>query len=251
MKRTSAWLLALTTSAFFALAVLPAGCSGSTLAAPPSTTEPDPDAGATGIDDAAVVETDGSIGRADSSTPPGGDAAPPVFADGTPTRVACTSALGSGLSPAHGRLDGTLVSIVPASGSQCPSDSSHLHLQVRMKGASYDIAVNLDGFEGEIDAPLPGVPFSEGWHPMDLDYVADLGLHSSDLTVTTPQAIRSRVVTQLTNANHISVFGTGYPGSDGAHLIHRKATAHDGALVINPLAGKAHVIAFRFVTDTF
>jgi hypothetical protein len=251
MKRTSAWLLALGTSAFFALAVLPAGCSGSTLASPPSTTDPasDLDAGS-GPDDAAV-DTDGSTARTDSSTPPGADAAPPVFADGTPTRVACTSSLGNGLSPAHGRLDGTLVSIVPASGSQCPSDPAHLHLQVRMNGANYDIAVNLDGFEGEIDAPLPGVPFSEGWHPMDLDYVADFGLHSSAINLTTPQAIRPHVVSQLTNANHISVFGTGYPGSDGAHLIHRKTTAHDGALVINPLGAKAHVIAFRFATDTF
>jgi hypothetical protein len=250
MKRTSAWLLALTTSAFFALAVLPAGCSGSTLAAPPSGTDPAADVDAAGTtDDGAAADPDSS--STDAGTPRGTDAAPPVFSDGTPTRLACTSALGNGLSPTHGRLDGTLVSIVPATGSQCPSDPQHLHLQVRMNGSNYDIAVNLDGFEGEIDAPLPGVPFSEGWHPMDLDYVKDFGLHSTSLDLTTPQAIRPRVVSQLTNANHISVFGTGYPGSDGAHLIHRKTTAHDGALVINPLAGKAHVIAFRFVTDTF
>ena len=50
---------------------------------------------------------------------------------------------------------------------------------------------------------------------------------------------------------HRSVFGFGYPGSDGAHLIHRVSASHDGALVINPLAAKAHVIAFRFATDTF
>ena len=63
-----------------------------------------------------------------------------------------------------------------------------------MNGANYDIAVNLDGFEGEIDAPLPGIPFAEGWHPMNLDYPTDLGLHSDALTVTTPAMIRARVI---------------------------------------------------------
>ena len=247
MKTTSKWLFALTASALLALGIAPSGCSASTLATPVEAgpgTNPDgttdTDAGDT---DGGTVATDGDIATT--------DAAAPAFDDGTPTRVACTSTLGMGLSPDHGRLDGTLVSIVPEKGARCPSDLAHLHLQVRMNGANYDIAVNLDGFEGEIDAPLPGIPFAEGWHPMNLDYAQNLGLHSTALNVTTPATIRARVVAQLTNANHISVFGTGYPGSDGAHLIHRKATARDGALVINPLAAKAHVIAFRFATDTF
>jgi hypothetical protein len=224
-------------------------CSGGTLAAPaagtdPATTPPD---GTTDTDAGAGATDGGSSGTVGSPD----TGAPPTFSDGTPTRTTCSSTLGSGLSPDHGRLDGTLVSIVPATGARCSSDPDHLHLQVKMNGANYDIAVNLDGFEGEIDAPLPGVAFAEGWHPMDLDYAKDLGLHSSALNVTTPATIRAHVIDQLANANHISVFGTGYPGSDGAHLIHRKQTAHDGALVINPLAAKAHVIAFRFATDTF
>jgi hypothetical protein len=221
-------------------------CNGSTLASPPVGTDPPgrPD----GTTDTDGGDTDGG-GTTDGSAQD--DSAAPAFSDGTPTRTACSDTLGMGLSPEHGRLDGTLVSIVPATGAHCPSDPDHLHLQVLMNGANYDIAINLDGLEGEIDAPLPGIPFAEGWHPMDLDYPTDLGLHSDALTVTTPAMIRARVEAQLVNANHISVFGTGYPGSDGAHLIHRKATAHDGALVINPLGAKAHVIAFRFSTDTF
>ena len=91
-----------------------------------------------------------------------------------------------------------------------------------MSGAVYDIAVNLDGLEGETDAALPGIPFAEGWHPMDLDYVKDLGLHSTAITLTSPGPIRDRVVTALAKANHISIFGTGYPGSDGAHIVHYK-----------------------------
>lgn len=231
----------------FSLLLLVA-CGGSSLAGPPTGADPatNPD-GTVATTDAGATEDGGTSGDGSLQD----DGSSPTFSDGTPTRTTCSDTLGSGLSPEHGRLDGTLVSIVPATGAHCPSDPDHLHLQIRMNGANYDIAVNLDGFEGEIDAPLPGTPFAEGWHVMNLDYPKDLGLHSDALTTTTPAAIRARVLSQLANANHISVFGTGYPGSDGAHLIHRKATAHDGALVINPLGAKAHVIAFRFSTDTF
>ncbi len=218
-------------SALALLLGLASACTDNTVAtAPPS--------------DPTVVPED------DAGTTPEEDAAP-AFDDGTPTRVACVSTLGSGLSPAHGRLDGTLVSIVGANDRGCPSDASHLHLQVKMGGAVYDIAINLDGLEGETDAKMPGIPFAEGWHPMDLDYIGDLGLHSTAITLTTPGAIRDRVVTALAKANHISIFGTGYPGSDGAHIVHYKGAGLDGAIVVNPSAPTAHVIAFRFDNDSF
>jgi len=178
------------------------------------------------------------------------DAAPP-FDDGTPARVACVATLGAGLSPDHGRLDGQLVSILGASERGCPSDPDHLHLQVKMKGSVYDVAINLDVLEGEADVKLPGIPFEEGWHPMALDYVADLGLHSTDITLATATPVRNRVVAALAKANHISIFGTGYPGSDGAHIVHYKGRGLDGAIVVNPSAPTAHVIAFRFDNDTF
>src|SRR4051794_24097371 len=63
--------------------------------------------------------------------------------DGAPTRIACTSSFGAALTntPTFGRLDGYLVAIVPpGGGSACNADSSHLHLQVRMNGAVYDVA---------------------------------------------------------------------------------------------------------------
>lgn len=231
----------------FALALAPAcgGSSGPTPAATDPATDPTTVAGDGGSDDG------GGNGELDAAPAPGLDAAAPVFDDGTPTRLACVGTLGGGLSPTHGRLDGTLVSVVPVKAGGCPSDPDHLHLQIRMSGAVYDIAVNLDGLEGEIDAPLPGIPYAEGWHPMTMDYPTDLGLHSTALSVSGRAAVRARVESQLTNANHISVFGTGYPKSDGAHLIHRSAGGRDGALVINPLAAKAHVLAFRFVNDAF
>jgi hypothetical protein len=215
------------------LALFTGACDGTTLPAPAYGASPD------------APSEDGGGEALDAS-----DAAPP-FDDGPTTRVACVDALGTGLTPAHGRLDGTLVSIVGPSERGCPSDPAHLHLQVKMNGSVYDIAVNLDGLEGEVDAKLPGIPYAEGWHPMPLDYVTDLGLHASALTLTSPPVVRSRVIAALAAANHISVFGTGYPGSDGAHLIHRSPGGHDGALVVNPTAPKARVLAFRFASDAF
>ena len=241
--RASRYAIATLASALVALALAPgaSGCGGSSLETPGGTptVPPDPD----GSSGSSGGDVDAAVPDAEAGLPP--------FDDGTPTRVSCTRTLGNGLTPEHGRLDGQLVAIVSAQERRCPADIDHLHLQVLMKGAVYDIAVNLDGLEGETDAALPGIPFAEGWHPMTLDYVRDFNLHAAALTVTGPAAVRQRVETALTNANHIAVFGTGYPGSDGAHLIHRSSGARDGALVINPLAPKAHVIAFRFVNDAF
>src|SRR5438309_2050708 len=107
--------------------VLFAACDGSTLSAPPAgtptVTDPNADGGdgtGTDSDGGVVVDPDGA---------PATDGAPPTFSDGTPTRMTCSSTLGMGLSPDHGRLGGTLVSIVPATGAHCSSDPDHLHLQ--------------------------------------------------------------------------------------------------------------------------
>ena len=235
-QKLAQWVAA---SALASALCLPLGCGASGSSAPGADPPTDPSATADG---APPPGPDGGT--------PGNDAAPPTFDDGKATRLACTSTLGKTLTQVRGRLDGQLVAIVGANERRCLADSQHLHLQVLMNGAVYDIAVNLDGLEGETDAKLPGAPFAEGWHPMTLDYVKDLGLHSTALTVTSPDVIRQQVTTALANANHISVFGEGYQGLDGVHLIHR-SRGQDGALVINPLAPKAHVIAFRFATDTF
>ncbi len=230
-------LLSLAAFLVAAIAIAPLGCGGDKLSAntttigdTPDVDVVDPDAGA---DDAPVI---------------------PPFDDGSPTRMACTSKLGKGLVPAnHGRLDGQLVAIVPPKTKRCPSDDTHLHLQVLVAGSIYDIAINLDGYEGEIDVKLPGPPFAEGWHPtVDLDYPTDLGLHSPALTLTGIPVILARLTSVLEKANHISIWGTPYPGSDGAHLIHRTGgLKEDGAIVINPSAPLAHVLAFRFETNTF
>ena len=221
-----------------------AACGGSTAVATPTY-----DAGGP-----ALPITPADDGGADASPTDGGDdGAPPVFADdGTATRTSCTASFGTGLTASHGRLDGVLVAVVTRGGAdRCPADSTHVHLQVRMNGAAYDIAVNIDGYEGEIDAPMPGGAYAEGWHPMLLDYATDLNLHSTSFTRTGLDEVRARVQQQLTNANHISVFGTGYDDLGGAHLIHREIPSHDGALVLDPLSPTPHWLVFRFDQDTF
>jgi hypothetical protein len=225
-------------SAVASLFVVVAGCDGSKLAGPSS---PDPT-----IDPYAA----GEAGVDPSTEDAGTDAAPP-FDDGTPTRRACTTSFGSALTADHGRLDGRLVTIVGQDQRNCRADATHVHLQIEMKSAVYDIAVNIDGLEGEADGPMPGVPYEEGWHPMGLDYVKDFGLHSTALTLTSATAIRKRLETALAKANHISVFGYGYPGADGAHIVHYNGGVDDGAIVINPSAPVPHIIAFRFADDTF
>ena len=76
------------------------------------------------------------------------DATPPDAAsveDGTPTRQACTSLFGDKLSGSDtfGRLDGYLVAIVAPSGmNSCNADTSHVHLQVKMMNAIYDVAID-------------------------------------------------------------------------------------------------------------
>jgi hypothetical protein len=173
--------------------------------------------------------------------------------DGTPTRVACTSNFGAALTEGHGRMDGFLVSIVaPGAGPQCNDDTGHVHLQVEINGAIYDVAVNTDVLYDEVDIALPGGAWSQGWHPGEyLDYPTTLGLHAAAFTTATPAALAQKVESELAAANHISIFGTGY-GPTGAHDIHREGGAgDDGAIVINPLSPLAHLLVFRFSTDSF
>src|SRR4051794_19277293 len=61
--------------------------------------------------------------------------------DGPPTRHPCTSNFGTALTTSFGRLDGFLVAIVPPGGGPCNADSDHVHLQVQVNGAVYDIAI--------------------------------------------------------------------------------------------------------------
>jgi hypothetical protein len=187
------------------------------------------------------------------------DVAPPLDTtidadDGTPVRRPCTSQFGSALTQMYGRLDGTLVAIVPPGTGPCNADRDHVHLQIEMNGAVYDVAVNVgDSNMDDVktvtkDIALP--VWQEGWHTGVLEDYVSLGVHSTELTLGTRTEIADALMTDLATVNHISVFGTAY-GPDGAHLIHRNGQGHDGLLVTQPLSVPAHVRLFSFTTQAF
>jgi hypothetical protein len=170
---------------------------------------------------------------------------------------ACTSTLGSGLvGGSHGRLDGDLVAIVPAGSHQCHGDRDHTHLQIRMSGQVYDVAINIDGVKvAETDAPLVDGTFSEGWHTdAPLDYARDLGMHSSSFQRISAAALQQHLASALANADHISVYATKY-SRGGIHLVHRSRSSQplDGAIVISPTTGTGtpHYFLFQFPDQCF
>jgi hypothetical protein len=201
-------------------------------------------------------------GTTDAGVPdaPTGPADAPVgTGDGTPTRVACTGSFGSAMTATFGRLDGFLVSVVDVNGSStCRGDDNHIHLQIRVNGRIEDIAVNTASTTGSpnvdtltINSSLKGGAWSEGWHPgLTLDYPTNLGVSSGEFTERTPTQVASLVDATVANANHISIFTTGFDAT-GGHLIHRNGSSHDGAIVINPLSANPEYLLFHFTTQSF
>ncbi|HET9625670.1 MAG TPA: lamin tail domain-containing protein [Kofleriaceae bacterium] len=179
--------------------------------------------------------------------------------DGTATRLPCTGSFGSAMSATFGRLDGFLVSIVNINGSAtCRGDNNHVHLQVQVNGKVEDIAVNVQSTTGNPDvffrtlnAPLSGGAWVEGWHTgARFDYFTNLGVHSTSFTETPITQLQTQLDSLLANANHVSIFATGFDGT-GGHDIHRQPTSHDGAIVINPTTGSPTYLLFRFDTQSF
>jgi hypothetical protein len=217
--------------------------------------------GGEGASDAGAVETsvdaapsgDGSS-AVDSSDSASDGATDIDSGDGTPTRQPCTGNLGTALDTEFGRLDGYIVSIVDVGDSKmtCNGDDSHVHLQVMMNGGIYDVAVNVDGMFYEMDMPLPTPAWSEGWHYGTIfnDY-ATLGVHSTQFTMLGIPMTAAKVEAELANANHISVYGTGY-GATGMHDTHYEGQMTDGMIVMNPQTPTAsHILFFDFAGDTF
>ncbi len=209
--------------------------------------EPDGGSGFAQDDAGSVVDAGADAGKADAQ----------VFQDdGTPTRQTCTSTFGSALTRSHARLDGYLVAVVPPGNGKCNADNDHIHLQVKMNQAIYDVAVNVasptasDVLFAERDLPLPTEVWSEGWHTTyPLNYATSVNLHSGDFTTTTKAQLVQQVTAALKNANHVSIYGSGY-GTDGMHLIHRN-NGWDGAIVVRPLSASPHFMFFRFADQVF
>ena len=181
--------------------------------------------------------------------------------DGTPTRAnSCEQTTGSAINTTHGRLDGyvTYVSVENAA-SSCSNDSSHVHIEVTSGGKLYDVAVDIgtsssdETYIYESDSiQMPDGAWSEGWHGSDGLTYTSLGLTASQFVGATPSARTSGLEAELANANHISIYCTGYSTDDGCHDVHyHSGGGNDGALVLNPLSATPHMIFSRFSTDSF
>jgi hypothetical protein len=186
-----------------------------------------------------------------------------VMAEATDKSASCASTFGSALTNAFGRLDGTIVAVVPPNDQSCAMpNSTHLVIQVMMGGAVYRMVVdvlsdqgNPDVFENEIDAPLVGDPWSDGWHDTaSLDYVTTLARTSTSFVEMNQATVVDRITNQLNLDAHVSVFATSAGEPSSAHLVHRNLTNQDGAIVINPDASgnsSPHWILIRFDEQSF
>ncbi|HEU4730743.1 MAG TPA: hypothetical protein VFT22_22765 [Kofleriaceae bacterium] len=204
---------------------------------------------------------DAAVGR-DAAMDAAGDARmTDADIDGVPVREPCTDTFGTALTTSsYGRLDGYLVAIIPTgpSGPPCNADNDHVHLQVRMSGAVYDIAVNVGTNDTSnnvhtttIEHALIGSAWSEGWHTepaIDVDYVA-LGVHSTAIPLEPQAQTVAALTADLASVNHVSIYATAFSAS-GAHLVHRN-NGLDGLIVTHPLSPVAHARLFSFSTQTF
>jgi hypothetical protein len=189
-------------------------------------------------------------------------ALPDAFAtDGTPAKaVDCAATFGAELTAGFGRLDGTLLAVIPPGYQGCAQpNSTHAVVQVMVDGAAYRMVVNVLStsneprvYLGEIDAALAGGAWAEGWHlGYPLDYVTTLGVTRSQFTLADEATAAARVYDHLELGQHVSVFATsgGPPQADSAHLIHRNATNADGAIVLQPETAPHYLLTAFDDTD--
>jgi hypothetical protein len=193
-----------------------------------------------------------------TATPAAPDAVPDAGKD-----AACASTFGSALTASFGRVDGTVLAIVPPGDMRCAQiNSDHLVVQVSVNGAAYRMVVNVlsTGTDPNIrirtlDAPLPAPAFAEGWHPsLSLDYATDLSVHSDPTWTGHSLADATTLITDaITLGTPISIYATSTGGThaDSTHLIHRHAAHDDGAIVIDPTSATPHWLLFSFADQTF
>ena len=182
-----------------------------------------------------------------------------VVADAAVDKAAnCASTFGNEITASFGRIDGTVRAVLKPTDQQCPlPNSTHIIVQVDVRGATYRMVVNDDVLMAERQLALPGVAWSEGWHAGTIiDYVATLGVHSTDFTPYVTDELVRRVVDRIDVGAQISIYaGTTNDHTDSAHLVHRSTTTGgpDGAIVVG--VGRLGVtptfLLFRFANQTF
>jgi hypothetical protein len=158
----------------------------------------------------------------------------------------CTDTFGTALTAPYGRLDGTVLAVVPPAHPTCPRpNGDHLVLEVMAGGAAYRMVMNVDVLTAEKRAPLDG--WADGWHgSVALDYVTTLGVHKADFASADPTLF---VTGRLALDAPVSVFAS-TSGGDSAHLIHRNATDQDGAIVVDPTGSPTYLL-FAFTNQDF
>jgi hypothetical protein len=175
---------------------------------------------------------------------------------------ACAVVFGSSLTNSFGRLDGTVRAVVPPGHPTCPMpNGTHLVLQVTMAGEAYRMVTNVLSDSGppqvylyELDAPLAGPAWAEGWHPgYQLDYTSTLHVTSDQFVAHDMPTTVDMITGRIELGTKISVFATSSGGvnASGAHLIHRNLTNADGAIVIGPDTATPHYMLFRFDEQAF
>jgi len=172
----------------------------------------------------------------------------------------CVGSFGQDLPDGFGRMDGTIVAVVPPGHPTCPaSNDDHLILEVRQGGHVYRIVTAVISTVGNPDmafidhaAPLAGPAWSEGWHPgINFDFVTDLGLHRLDFAPRTENDLVYSLNQRLELGAKVSVFATVENDPASAHLVHRTGdSATDGAIVIDPDTAP-HYLAMRFDNQLF
>jgi hypothetical protein len=167
----------------------------------------------------------------------------------------CTGTFGSSLTAPYGRLDGTVLAVVPPAHPTCPRpNSDHLVLEVTSGGSAYRMVVNVqssgvDPRVGYAEKSAPLSAWADGWHPAALDYVSNLGLHQGDFVPKTLAELTSLVSERLALDGRVSVFAS-TSGGDSAHLIHRSLTDQDGAIVVDPTGSPLYLL-FAFADQVF
>jgi hypothetical protein len=214
-----------------------------------------------------------SSGNLSAAAPDGGETSPrdasvdtsveDDASDDVNKAAPCAATFGSALTNAFGRVDGTVVAVVPAGDETCAMpNSTHLVIQVLVQGAVYRMVVDVlsdeptdSGSEAvmdyEMDAPLAAGAWSEGWHPgVALDYVQTLGVHTSQFTLIDEADVEAKIASEIRLGAHISVFATSDDEPSSAHLVHRNLTNQDGAIVISPDTAP-HYFLIQFQDQTF
>jgi hypothetical protein len=207
-----------------------------------------------------VIHVSPDGGAIDAST--FGDARPVDAGPDVDKSATCAMSFDGGpLTPAFGRIDGTVLAVVPPNDQACAfPNRTHLVIQVMTNGDTYRMVVDVlsafgspDVLLDEVDAPLAAGAWAEGWHPgVVLDYVTTLGVHSPAFVAMKQADLVTKITAEIELGAHISIFATNTAAEPtSAHLVHRNLANADGAIVIRPDSASPHYLLLSFGDQTF